>query len=771
MSNYETSVPGTSGRPYPEIIQTPALISPSGLSAAGAPAVAQFAPGPEGGEGGAGIARYVHALRRRWLISLVIALPLSAIAAFLTWTLQPQLFTTISLLELAPIDTPLVFTTVDQAHGGPSGTFDTFKKTQKLMVTQRFLLTRALDPDKHPAVLKFAVLKSQQDPVDWLEQHLSVSFPDDSQIMKVALTADESAGLSEIVNSVVEEYYDAVVESEQRRKRDRLGQLRSAYEQASEELRKKRQSLKALAQNVGSADKGALTEVQKNALAQHAAFMQRMVSVNFDRIEASTTLQHRKAAFEEQDPKTLVADADLAAAMANDVAIRQYELERRQILGEIDAMKGRLKPEKSAEKLKAATARLEANAEQLAHRKDELRDDLIEHAKLVITGELDALARQVALLDAQTEQIKAQADKLQAEARKTGQSSIDAEMMSVDIAAYQEIVNNLRVELERTKIESQSNQRPNQEDQNPAARIKILSPAKEVRPVDPKTKLATTIGAGGFSFLLPFLLFVTFDASKNRISTGAEVTQAVGLSVIGAVPILPKRVMRRLNGPSENDKYWRSMLSESVDSIAAVLLKGAQPGTTRVVMVSSANAGEGKTTLAAHLAVSLAGAGRHPVLVDFDLRRPALHRVFGVSLNPGVNEILRDGQDLETCLQATQVPNLMFLSAGRWSKTGLAGLVAADLQALFTQLRAGFDFVIVDACPILPVVDTRIIGQHVDAVLLSVLRDVSRAPKLRAACDLLDMFGIPVIGVVVTGSSEELYQDSRYEPLSEAQAV
>jgi len=158
------------------------------------------------------------------------------------------------------------------------------------------------------------------------------------------------------------------------------------------------------------------------------------------------------------------------------------------------------------------------------------------------------------------------------------------------------------------------------------------------------------------------------------------------------------------------------------------------------------------------------------VLVDFDLRRPALHRVFGASLHPGVNEILRDGQDLESALQATQVPNLMLLSAGRSSKAGLAGLVVSDLKALFSRLREEFDIVVVDACPILPVVDTRLIGQHVDAVLLSVLRDVSRTPKLRAACDLLDLFGIPVLGVVVTGSSEEIYNEGPYEPRPEAQA-
>jgi Mrp family chromosome partitioning ATPase len=99
----------------------------------------------------------------------------------------------------------------------------------------------------------------------------------------------------------------------------------------------------------------------------------------------------------------------------------------------------------------------------------------------------------------------------------------------------------------------------------------------------------------------------------------------------------------------------------------------------------------------------------------------------------------------------------------------LSGLAVADLKALFASLRAEFELVIVDACPILPVVDTRLIGQHVDAVLLSVLRDVSRTPKLRAACELLDLFGVPILGVVVTGSSEEVYSDGSYEPRPEAQ--
>jgi capsular exopolysaccharide synthesis family protein len=324
----------------------------------------------------------------------------------------------------------------------------------------------------------------------------------------------------------------------------------------------------------------------------------------------------------------------------------------------------------------------------------------------------------------------------------------------------------LRAEVQRTKVELQS-------DSSDASwtRVKKLYEATPARPPDSKIRLAQTGAATVFMLGLPFVLFVWLDARKNHIHTAQQVAQGSRLSVIGSVPMIPRRVMRRLNGPSKRQQYWRTLLSESVDSIAAIVIRTAQSGANRVIMVSSATAGEGKTTLAGQLAVSLAGAGHQTLLVDFDLRRPTLHRVFGLSLEPGANEVLRREAELEAAIQPTLVPNLTVLSAGRSNQLGLAGLAPADLKVLFDRLRASFDFVVVDASPILPVVDTRLIGQHVDVVLLSVLRDVSRVPKLRAACQFLELFGIPVLGAVVAGSSEEAYSDTHYGPLSEAQVI
>lgn len=775
MPNYETAESRDHSLPRPGILQTPGLISRAGMTGGyGNTALTSQLAGPEMGEsagGGAGFSRYVHALRRRWLVSLLIALPLAAGAAYGAWVLQPQMYTATFVLQIKQDADHLVFTTADQAKAGGGTTFDSFKRSQRVILRLRHLIDRALDPEQHTEMKKVPVLQREApNEVDWIVQNLNVTFPDDSDIMAVSLTADDPKGLHEIVNNIVDEYYQEVVASERQKKLERYNTLDKTSKQAIRELVQRRGELKSFAERVGHGEKAALSIVQQNALEQYRTFMQRFESMRFELFQKETELDHR---LELQDAKDIpIADGDVTAAMATDHVARYLESDKESLVRQIEKNRDALNPEKAAKTIAELNRKLESNADKYTARKEEVRKLLVDRTRLAAAADIDLLKQEVLHLKKQKERFETEGKLIDQKAKDAGKSSIEVEMMRSDIDVLQQIADNLKIESAKTRVElGLTDGKQTELDDDSWARIRKFNRAAPARAVDSKTRLATTIGVGGLSFFLPFALFVMLDASKNRISTGAEVTQAVGLSVIGAVPILPQRVIRRLNGPSENDKYWRTLLSESVDSIAAVLLRGTQPGTSRVIMVSSANAGEGKTTLAAHLAVSLAGAGRHPVLVDFDLRRPALHRVFGVSLQPGVNEILRDGHEFEAALQATQIPNLMMLSAGRTSKLGLGGLVGADLQSLFTKLRAEFDFVVVDACPILPVVDTRLIGQHVDAVLLSVLRDVSRAPKLRAACDLLDMFGIPMLGVVVTGSSEELYRDARYEPLSEAQAV
>ena len=702
------------------------------------------------------LSRYLHALRRRWLIAVVAAVPLSVIAACAVWFFQAQAYTATAILRLASTENTLLFETAGKSN---SNSFDLYKRTQRQWMKSRFVFTRALRDTGDLA--QISVLRKLPDPVDWLEANLNVTFPDESEVMHVSLAGESPEGLDRLVNAVVKAYFDEIVTEEKEQKRERLNGLELAYKSADAELRSKRNDLRLLVERVGTGDLTSLTLVQQNSLNLFAAFQQHYTKVRFELLQAEGELQ---AAEKAPDADISLSDHDLLLAMNTDREAGKIRAEKQSVVDHMEKTKVRVKKTAAAAMLEEHDRRLQTLDEKLAARKSALEPELIEHKRQFAAAAIDSLKDRIQLLQVQEDQLKKRSGELEADAKQIGKSSIDVEMMRHEIAAVQDVMGRLSSELQRTQVETQSDARTGW------ARVTLKSEAPPARTVAPKARLVKTLGAGVVSLFLPMAFIVWLDARKRRINSRADVELGLGLSVIGSVPLIPQRVMRRLDGSSAREQYWQTLLSESVDSIAAVLLRGADSGSSRMVMVSSANSGEGKTTLAAHLATSLAGAGCRTVLVDFDLRRPALHRVLGLSLQPGVAELLRDKPQFESAVQATQIPNLMFIAAGRSNGSGLGGLANADLKCLFDQLRAGFEFVVVDGSPILPVVDTRLIAQHVDAVVLSVLRDVSCTPQLRAACQLLGVFGVPILGVVVTGSRGDVYQ-SPYEPHSEVQPV
>jgi capsular exopolysaccharide synthesis family protein len=194
--------------------------------------------------------------------------------------------------------------------------------------------------------------------------------------------------------------------------------------------------------------------------------------------------------------------------------------------------------------------------------------------------------------------------------------------------------------------------------------------------------------------------------------------------------------------------------TESVDGVAARLLRKAERDQIRVVLITSALSGEGKTTLATQLAMSLARSQRRTVLVDFDLRQPTLDGALGLPRGPGICEALRGEGNVMDMVQQTETDGLSVITAGVWNRQVLPALSNGSVCTVLEQLRTNFDFVIIDSSPLLPIVDTRLVCQHVDAVVLSVFRDVSQGAKVLAAQEMLDAFGVSSVEAVVTGGEE-----------------
>src|SRR5262249_10483840 len=149
---------------------------------------------------------------------------------------------------------------------------------------------------------------------------------------------------------------------------------------------------------------------------------------------------------------------------------------------------------------------------------------------------------------------------------------------------------------------------------------------------------------------------------------------------------------------------------------------------------------------------SLARAGHRTLLLDGDVRLPAVHRLFEMPDAPGFCELLRGEVSLEEATRPTRVEGLWAVAAGRPDPRAFQALAQPTFQSILEVLRQQFDYVVVDSAPVLPVVDSLLLGQHADGVVFSVLRGTSQAPAVHAAYQRMAELNIRMLGVVFSGA-------------------
>jgi capsular exopolysaccharide synthesis family protein len=189
--------------------------------------------------------------------------------------------------------------------------------------------------------------------------------------------------------------------------------------------------------------------------------------------------------------------------------------------------------------------------------------------------------------------------------------------------------------------------------------------------------------------------------------------------------------------------------------VRASLTRGDKSNDIDSVIVTSALGKEGKTTVASQLAVSLARSGKKTVLVDGDVRNPRQHQIFGMAADRGLCDVLRGDATLEDVVQATPSENLWILPAGATASASFQSLSGNDVGGVLTQLRAQFDFVVVDTAPILTGPDAVIFGVHVSGAVIATRQDHSSIEKIDEAQRRLRSVGIRVLGAVINGAFAE----------------
>jgi capsular exopolysaccharide synthesis family protein len=286
------------------------------------------------------------------------------------------------------------------------------------------------------------------------------------------------------------------------------------------------------------------------------------------------------------------------------------------------------------------------------------------------------------------------------------------------------------------------------------ARVTIISKARP--PAQPSSDQRLRLMCAAPLGVLAAVLgaFVLLEARAGRVADLDELPGRLRLGVLGVVPPLPAPPTAR-GGPARRDpERLRARLEaflQSLDHLRVALDAG---GDRRAVVITSACGGEGKTTLAAHLAGRCAHAGLRTLLIDADLRRPGLATLLGRPVTAGLVDVLAGRAEPEAVL--TPIGDLdangfHLLPAGTAGLDPSRLLQGPRLGQVVARLRADFDFIIVDAPPVLAVPDALLMGRWVDGAVLAVRHDASRLPLVEQARRRLARVGVPVLGAVVNG--------------------
>jgi receptor protein-tyrosine kinase len=264
-------------------------------------------------------------------------------------------------------------------------------------------------------------------------------------------------------------------------------------------------------------------------------------------------------------------------------------------------------------------------------------------------------------------------------------------------------------------------------------------------PVVPKKKrniaLSVILGA-----LLGIGLAVLRDRLDNTVKSQETVEEITGTGGVGYIPF-DKDIVDHPAISFDNDN---SSTAEAFRKLRTNLQFLTVDHPPRVIVVTSSSPSEGKSTTSINIALALAEADNNVVLVDGDLRRPRLAKYLDVLGSVGVSTVLSGAAPLDEVLQQTKFPRLTVLAAGPTPPNPSELLGSLTAEKMLSELRAQFDYVIIDSAPVLAVTDGAILAAKSDGALVVVRAGKTRRDQLAHAIGMLNDVGATLLGAVLT---------------------
>lgn len=251
------------------------------------------------------------------------------------------------------------------------------------------------------------------------------------------------------------------------------------------------------------------------------------------------------------------------------------------------------------------------------------------------------------------------------------------------------------------------------------------------------------------------------ELADRSFRSPADIRRRLGTAVLGHVPVIRTAEPAEVQPVAPLDPVLAVFLrpssaeAEAIRGLRTQLLFSTRNKEHQVIQITSPNAGDGKSTVTANLALALAAANKRVVLVDCDFRKPRVHKLFGVA-NPevGLASVVADQADLGDAVRPSEVDNLSLLPCGPRPSNPAELLTSPRFQELLADLRSSYDFVLLDTPPVLAVSDPAAVAPRADGVILVFRMTPDAGPHAERAKEELLAVSARLLGVVVNASSE-----------------
>jgi succinoglycan biosynthesis transport protein ExoP len=673
--------------------------------------------------------------RRKGTILLITLL--AVLAASLVSLVQPRVYRSVASLEIQGMNENFLnLRDVDPAAAPSSAQNEPFVKTQAELLQQDGLIQKAVANLKldqrsefrpHPGFLSrlFGAARTNPSPattahyaVDTVKKNLKIEPSRDSQIVRIVFDASDPQLAATFVNTLAQTFIEQTVDARRRAAQDIQEWLAPRIDDLNSKLQKSEAAL-----DVYTRESGLILTPGQDSLAT-----QKLQTLQDELSKAQADLIAKQAQYD------LVAKNPADVTTENPV-IRDYEVKLTDLRRQLADLESILQPGSyKVVRLQAQIAQLESavraetgRANRSVHT-DFMAAERREHALAAAYQNQSALVSNLAAKITHYSTLKREVD--------TNRQFYEAMLQKVNEAGVASAVR-------------QSN-------------VRLVAPAEpEFRPYRPNVPLNLAIGLCA-GLMLAVGLVMLSEQGNPRLRAPGEAGVYLNLPELGTIPSADRlestlhKLLGSENGPVERVTWEQrfSELSEAFRGTVASIVSRENGDRLSVLVATSALAGEGKTTVVSNLGIALSEICGRVLLIDGDMRRPRLHKVFGVANTWGLSDVLAEQNateelPLDALVSKTRVPRLYLLPSGPCTDSIFSLLYSARMDRLMQRFRREFDYVILDAPPCLEFADARILARYAEGVLLVLRANFADKRTALAAAQRLFLDGVPIVGTIL----------------------